>query len=354
MSQPAPAPLNGRRLHAEVINAYRACQSAIQAQSRSIVIIRVAAGDQDPPAWRLRCEASDFSARAKDATFSRLGYDVRQVELPGTVTVADFRRHIVDANADPRVSGVIVQLPVPARLARQVRSIDPAKDLDQLAGSPGQAVCATADGMVRLMDHFLTTDDRVAVFGGKGFVGSGVVHLLREHGHDPTVIDIGDSPAAARDASVLVSTVGQPHWLSIEQVGDRPRKLILDSGFTPNPARAQQPDQPVAFGDVHPDLYRLARYATPVPGGVGPVEMAVLAERALAKDVGATVPRWTYGGVRRGTLFAVGGQLVGADVLATRAYLTAPTVGRTSDGLSPTPTSTPAPRSRPSRPEIER
>jgi 5,10-methylene-tetrahydrofolate dehydrogenase/methenyl tetrahydrofolate cyclohydrolase len=337
-----------------VIGAYRAYQGAIEARMRSIVIVRVGAREQDPPEWRLRCEASDVSARAKNATFSRLGYRVTDVELPPTVSVDDFRRHLLDANANRQVSGVIVQLPVPARLARLVRLIDPAKDLDHLTGSPGQAVCATAEGIHRLLDPLLTSDDRVAVFGAKGFVGSGVVHRLREHGHEPIVVDIGDSLAAARDASVLVSCVGQPHWLSVEQVGDAPRKAIVDCGFTPNAARAEQPDQPRAFGDVHPDLYRRAQYATPVPGGVGPVEMAVLAERALIKDIGASVPRWTYGGARGGALFAVGGELVGAEVLATRAYLRAPATNRTGDPPSPTHGPTRRSPSRAGEPGIDR
>jgi methylenetetrahydrofolate dehydrogenase (NADP+)/methenyltetrahydrofolate cyclohydrolase len=354
MSQPDTVSLDGRRLHAEVVGAYAAYRAAIEAQSRSIVIVRVGAREQDPEQWRLRCQASDVSARAKQAMFSRLGYDVRQVELPATVSVAEFRRHLADANADAQVSGVIVQLPVPARLARQVRSIDPAKDLDGLTARPGQGVCATADGMHRLLGPFLTADDQVAVFGGKGFVGSGVVRQLRAHGHDPLVVDLGDPPAAARDASVLITSVGRPHWLSVREVGDRPRKLIVDSGFTPNPASAGQPDQPIAFGDVHPSLYRRAQYATPVPGGVGPVEMAVLAERALTKDIGARVPRWSYGGVRLGAQFAVGSELVGADVLATRAHLAAPTTSRQGDRGAPPPAAGPRRPPRVRGSELER
>jgi len=354
MSQPTTAALDGRRLYAQVIGTYRAYQGAIQVQNKRIVIVKVGAREQDPLAWRLRCEASDFSARAKRATFTRLGYDVAEVELPATVSVADFRRHIADANTDSEVSGVIVQLPVPARLAKQVRSIDPSKDLDQLTRRRGQAVCATADGMYRLLDPLLTSDDRVAVFGGKGFVGSGAVRLLREHGHDPIVIDVADSPAAARDATALISSVGRPHWLSVQQVGDRSRKVILDSGFTPNPARTERPDQPVAFGDIHPGLYRLARYATPVPGGVGPVEMAVLAERALTKDLGATIPPWTYGGPQLGALFTIGAELVSADILATRAHLAAPTTNRTDARISPAPSRPTRPPSRSTKPEVER
>jgi methylenetetrahydrofolate dehydrogenase (NADP+)/methenyltetrahydrofolate cyclohydrolase len=353
MSRPPTAVLDGRRLYAEVMGAYRAYHATIQAQNQSIVIVRVGGHEDDSLAWHLRCQASNISARAKRATFSRLGYDVRDLELPATVSVANFRRHLADANGDPRVSAVIVQLPVPERLVRHVETIDAAKDLDHLTRGPGQTVCATADGMYRLLDPFLTHADQVAVFGGKGFVGSGVAQLLRAHGHTPIVIDSGESPAAARDASVLISCVGQPHWLSVQQVGDRPRKVILDSGFTPNPSHAEQAAGAVAFGDVHPGLYRFAEYATPVPGGVGPVEMAVLAERVLVKDVGATVPRWTYGGMQSGAQFGIGGELVGAEILATRAHLAALSGDRASHRGSAPPTASP-PASRAPRPEIER
>jgi methylenetetrahydrofolate dehydrogenase (NADP+)/methenyltetrahydrofolate cyclohydrolase len=177
------------------------------------------------------------------------------------------------------------------------------------------------------------------------------VRLLRANGHAPIVIDSGESPAAARNASVLISTVGQAHWLSVQQVGDRPRKVTPDAGFTPNPSHGGA--EAVAFGDVHPDAYRLAECATSVPGGVGRVEMAVLAERALLRDVGATVPRWTYGGIQSGAQFAIGGELVGAEILATRAHLAA--LSRDHAGHPPSATRTSSPPAwRAPRPEIER
>jgi len=125
----------------------------------------------------------------------------------------------------------------------------------------------------------------VAVVGSRGFVGSGVVHLLRRAGHEPLELDQGDDLCQAREVDIVISTTGRAGLLTAEHL-HRDHELVIDSGFVPHPSG------PV--GDVHPSAVHLPRAITPVPGGIGPIEMATLAER-LTQHVAATdLGAWRY------------------------------------------------------------
>jgi 5,10-methylene-tetrahydrofolate dehydrogenase/methenyl tetrahydrofolate cyclohydrolase len=284
-----PTLIDGRSIRTAVLTAYRPFLEEITAANKTITVIRIAAAPDDPPQWRTRCLASTHSARAKTATFAALGYHVHDVELPADVSLARFRATLEQTNQDPAVTGCIVQLPVPARLTARIRELDPGKDTDQLTQPHATAVCATAEGMARLALGYLQPSDRIAVFGGKGFVGSGLVTRLNQLGFQPLVIDAGDPPTLTRDATVVFTTMGRPHWLTPAHLDGGQPRLLIDAGFTPTPGGPA-----IALGDIHPALLEHATIATPVPGGVGPVEMAVLAERVLQHDLGSRVPTWSY------------------------------------------------------------
>lgn len=121
--------------------------------------------------------------------------------------------------------------------------------------------------------------------GARGFVGSGVVRLLREREHNPHELDLGDDLRRLRDVEVVLSTTGRPGLLTAEHLHPGHR-LVIDSGFVPHPDRPR--------GDVHPAAQHLPAAITPVPGGVGPVEMAVLAERIIATRAAPDLAPWRY------------------------------------------------------------
>jgi len=108
--------------------------------------------------------------------------------------------------------------------------------------------------------------------------------LLRERGHDPLALDLGDDLRQLRDVDVVLSATGRPHLLTPEYL--RGHLLVVDSGFVPHP------DGP--RGDVAPDAARIPAAITPVPGGIGPVEMAVLAERLTIAVAAPDVASWRY------------------------------------------------------------
>lgn len=285
---PSTQILSGTAVLRGVRDSLAPYRDVIASTGRQVAIIRFEASADDPPVRRLRMEASRVSADQKVRAFEHVGLGVDHRVLPPTVSAAEFADLIAAHNADPRTAATIVQYPPPPRLTALVQGLAADKDIDALLEdrSPHRA-CATADGIVRLVTPFIADQPSIAVVGARGFVGSGVVRLLSDAGQSVTSLDAGDDLRAARDADIVVSTTGQPHLLTAEHI--RPHhRLVVDSGFMP------QFDGTVA-GDVHPSASQIPQIITPVPGGVGPVEMAVLMERIVKQEVDASLPSWSVG-----------------------------------------------------------
>lgn len=267
----------------EELEPYR---RTIQPNDQRVAILRFLPADNDPPHWARRMEASRVSADQKVRAFTHLGFDVDHAALPGTVSTSEFADRLDAFNTDPRVQAIIVQMPTPAHLTPLVQHIAPAKDIDALLHDRSlQRACATADGITRIVTPF-ANNASIAVVGARGFVGSGVVRLLQDQGMNVMPLDMGDDLRRATQADIVVSTAGNPHLLTTDHI--RPHhRLVVDSGFTP------LADGSIA-GDIHPQAARLPQNITPVPGGVGPVEMAVLMERAVRQTADPNVKSWAF------------------------------------------------------------
>ncbi|ASU82544.1 hypothetical protein CDO52_06885 [Nocardiopsis gilva YIM 90087] len=254
-------------------------------RSGKIVEIIRFESDSGVPDVRRRLEAARVSAEQKSKNLSSIGFGVREEILDYDSPINDLLERVDVANSSPEVTGIIVQMPVRHPLGRAISEISPDKDIDALTGerSPYRS-CATADGIVRVADPFLDDSSVTAVVGGRGFVGQGVVGLLRDRGIEPIVLDIGDDLGVVRQADVVISATGSPGTLGREHLHSGHR-LVIDSGFVP------QEDGAIS-GDVRKDAAFLPEVITPVPGGVGPVEMAVLMERAVQKEVDPSIPSW--------------------------------------------------------------
>ncbi|WP_405438470.1 bifunctional 5,10-methylenetetrahydrofolate dehydrogenase/5,10-methenyltetrahydrofolate cyclohydrolase [Streptomyces avidinii] len=278
--------LSGRNLLSSVRKDLARYRERIEPQQLRVAVIRFLPTEGDPPEWSLRMEASRVSAEQKVRAFTHLGFGVDHVVLPGTVSAAEFAARIDACNSDQATRAVIVQFPPPARLTSLVQRLDPAKDIDGLLGERSlQRSCATADGIGRIVAAF-DSGATVAVVGARGFVGSGVVRLLADRGTPVVPLDQGDDLSRAARADVVVSTAGSAHLLTPEHI--RPHhRAVIDSGFSP------RSDGSVA-GDIHPDAARLPQNITPVPGGVGPVEMAVLMERIVQQVADPDLKPWTF------------------------------------------------------------
>jgi methylenetetrahydrofolate dehydrogenase (NADP+)/methenyltetrahydrofolate cyclohydrolase len=260
-------------------------RAAIELRRRQVTIIRFEATATDPPQWRWRMEASRISAEQKVKAFDHLGFAVEHLALAADTAEADFAALLQARNRDAATAAVIVQLPVPGRLSALVQLLDPAKDLDGLLkGRSPQGGCATAEGICRLIAPFADTGALVAVVGARGFVGEDVVGLLKKQGRLVTELDTGDDLRRVADADIVISTAGSPHLLTRDHLREHHR-LVVDAGFSPRGGG-------VVFGDVHPNAVAIPQYRTPVPGGVGPVEMAVLMERIVRQEIDPGLPAW--------------------------------------------------------------
>ncbi|MDN5932254.1 MAG: hypothetical protein L0I24_14490 [Pseudonocardia sp.] len=287
----------GRDILAEVRDAYLPYRPIIADRDPGVLIIRFttdslpASADEQEASWARRMRASEVSADQKHRVFTTLGAHVDHLVLPDRVSRAEFIDHIETANADPTVAAIIVQTPPPPTLVGELDRIDPGKDIDALGLLSHRAAGATADGITRIARPFLTDHPSIAVVGGRGFVGSAVVDILTAQGHSPLVLDRDDDLLQVREVEVVIATAGQGALLTPRHL-HAGHRLVVDSGFVPRPSG------PV--GDVDPDAARLPAAITPVPGGIGPVEMAVLAERLINSTAAPELPGWRFHGPSAG------------------------------------------------------
>ena len=209
--------------------------------------------------------------------------------LPATASQAQVEAVIEDLNADDRVSGMIVQLPLPDGLdgAAAVERVDPRKDADglhpfnlgQLVLSRPGPVPATPAGIMLMLDHYgIETAGKTAVVVGRSFlVGRPLALLLGAKGIDATVIQAHSrTPNLAdvcREADILVVAAGQPKMFNDRFVG--PGATVIDVGIN-------RTDDGLV-GDVDFDaVVGLAGAITPVPGGVGLMTIATLLANTVA------------------------------------------------------------------------
>ncbi|WP_431871839.1 tetrahydrofolate dehydrogenase/cyclohydrolase catalytic domain-containing protein [Nocardiopsis eucommiae] len=281
--------IKGRKILSQVKQGLEHYQDPIRRSGSSISVIRFTPTEGLDKDTSTKLDASRISAEQKQKNFTAQGFESKDIALPYDVSLAQFREEIKKANEDPRSIGIIVQMPAPPRLMSGVQEIDSAKDIDGLlAERSQQRACATADGITRVALPFTSDGAKVAVIGSKGFVGSGVVRLLRDKGIEPVALDLGDDLKRARECDVIISVTGSPGIIGPDVIGPHHR-AVVESGFVPQPGGK-------VLGDVRHEAYDLPQRITPVPGGIGPVEMAVLVERGIQNSVDKNLKSWSYDG----------------------------------------------------------
>jgi methylenetetrahydrofolate dehydrogenase (NADP+)/methenyltetrahydrofolate cyclohydrolase len=233
--------------------------------------------------------ASHVYVRNKRRTAERLGITSFHHELPATASQAEVEGTIADLNADPAVHGILLQLPLPGELDGEaaVRTIDPAKDADGLHPTslgmlvlerPGPRPC-TPSGCLRILDHYdIPTEGAEVVIVGRSFlVGRPLSIMLGTKERNATVTlahsRTKDLAAVCRRADILVAAIGRPKMIGAEFV--KPGAAVIDVGIN-------RTDDGLV-GDVDFDaVAEHAGWITPVPGGVGPMTIAMLMANTLA------------------------------------------------------------------------
>ena len=217
----------------------------------------------------------------------KIGMDARLVRLPKAVEQEELIRRITELNEDSAVDGIIVQLPLPTHLDEEqaVIVIDPRKDADGLhpvnearlwRGQKGIRPC-TPQGVIYMLDKAgLTIDGKRAVVVGRGdLAGKPMAKMLLDRHATVTLAHshTRDLPAVCREADILVSAVGQAGLITADCV--KQGATVIDIGISVL-------DNGKITGDVcFEEVAEKAAWITPVPGGVGPMTIAMLLYNTL-------------------------------------------------------------------------
>jgi methylenetetrahydrofolate dehydrogenase (NADP+)/methenyltetrahydrofolate cyclohydrolase len=267
--------IDGRSLAARVRDEV-ATQVASMAEPPGLATLLV--GD-DP--------ASKIYVRNKRRLCTEVGMRDLHRHLPADVTQAELASTIAGLNADPAVTGILLQLPLPSHLrpADLLELIDPDKDVDGLTeasagrlalGKPGLRPC-TPSGVVHILDRAgVELKGRHAVVVGRSnLVGKPQAQLLLERDATVSVCHrhTADLAAITRTADVLVVAAGVPHLVGADAV--KPGATVVDVGIHRTEAGLCGDVDTAAVAEV-------AAAVTPVPGGVGPMTIAMLLWNTVA------------------------------------------------------------------------
>ena len=249
---------------------------------------------------------SEIYVRNKLKTAGEAGLRAELFRIDAAAPVADVLATVAALNARSDVDGILVQSPLPEGMGadaetRVLDAIDPAKDVDGFTpvnvgrlvqNRPGLVACTPAGVMDLLAREGIAIQGARAVVIGRSDIVGKPMALLLLHRHATVTIchsRTKDLPGVARTADILVAAVGRPAFVTPDFV--KPGAVVIDVGINPvsDEALVRQwfpPDSPrlaafarhgsITVGDVHPSVAEVAGALTPVPGGVGPLTIAML------------------------------------------------------------------------------
>ena len=226
-------------------------------------------------------ERSSIYIKSKKVFGESIGAEVRHIHLDESVTQQEVIEVIEKNNNDTSVHGIIMQLPVPAHLDKELllRTIDSHKDVDGLASDDPHFTPATARGIMTLLNAYNieVKDKKVVVIGKSRLVGAPTARCLSQAGALVTSCDKStfDIPSIAKEADIIVVAAGSPRLVTVEYV--RPGQVIIDVGI--NSVTGEGDAVSHTVGDVDFDkVSHIVDALSPVPGGVGPLTVASLFE----------------------------------------------------------------------------
>src|SRR5207248_7482333 len=240
--------------------------------------------------------ASRAYVRSKDKMCRDLGLHPVKLELPADTSQSELLARVGELNRDPAIHGILVQSPPPKHIdeAVVVRALDPAKDVDGFhpanvakltLGDESGFVPCTPLGCLRLLREtgVELTGACVVVLGRSMIVGKPMALLLMRKGLDATVTvahsRTKNLPKVCHRADVLIAAIGQPRFVKSEHVRDG--AVVIDVGIN----RVEDASSERGYrlvGDVDFEaVCKVARAVTPVPGGVGPMTIAMLMSNTI-------------------------------------------------------------------------
>lgn len=279
--------IDGNQIAAEIIAELKAEVADLGGRKPCIALVRVG---EDP--------ASVSYVRKKDKTAAEIGIESRMILPPETITQDELLAVIDRLNADPAVDGILVQSPLPKGIDEVTvfRRVSPAKDVDGFhtmnlgkvaQEDPTGFVACTPAGIMELLARSGTDlkGKHVVVLGRSLIVGKPValLALQKKAGANGTVTvchsQTTDLPAITRLADVLVAAIGRAGFVKGSMV--KPGVVVVDVGINRVPDATRKTGYRLV-GDVEFDeVAPLASKITPVPGGVGPMTVAMLMKNTV-------------------------------------------------------------------------
>ena len=279
-----PKLIEGRAIAEKVYAELRGEIAALKKDGRTPGLAVVLVGDNP---------ASRAYVRSKDKMCRDLGLHSVKLELPADTTQGDLLARVEELNRDPAIHGILVQSPPPKQIdeAAIVRAIDPAKDVDgfhpanvaKLAlGDESGFVPCTPLGCQRLLVESGTeiSGAHVVVLGRSMIVGKPLALLLMRKGKggDATVTVVHSRSKnlaeITRSADILIAAIGQPEFVRAEHVRDG--AVVIDVGINRVDDATMERGYRLVGDVAFTEVSEKASAITPVPGGVGPMTIAML------------------------------------------------------------------------------
>ncbi|WP_430427600.1 bifunctional 5,10-methylenetetrahydrofolate dehydrogenase/5,10-methenyltetrahydrofolate cyclohydrolase [Maribacter litoralis] len=234
---------------------------------------------------------------SKVRSCERIGFESTLIQMPSTTSEQELLNKIKELNVDDDIDGFIVQLPLPEQIDTQkvIMAVDPDKDVDgfhptnfgKMALDMSTFIPATPFGILELLERYkVDTKGKHTVvigrshivgrpmsilMGRKGWPGNSTVTLTHSHTKNITQI--------ISQADIVISALGVPNFLKAEMVKDD--AVVIDVGITRVPDETKEKGYYIT-GDVDfENVSKKASYITPVPGGVGPMTIAMLLKNTL-------------------------------------------------------------------------
>ncbi len=294
-----PQILDGNRIRDEIKNECRPRVEKLAALKRPPGLAVVLVGHNP---------ASEIYVRNKVKTSQELGIFSETLMPPESITTEELLTIIDQLNRRPEIDGILVQMPLPAQVdsKRVLLAVSPEKDVDGFhpcnvgnlaTGRPGPRSCTPA-GIIELLKryHIPIAGKRAVVVGRSDIVGKPMALMLLHENSTVTICHskTPDLPAVCREGDILIAAIGRAAMITADYI--RPGATVIDVGMNRldnradverifpahRPGSAEKLDAftrrgTLLIGDVHPlDVLEKASAYTPVPGGVGPLTIAML------------------------------------------------------------------------------
>jgi methylenetetrahydrofolate dehydrogenase (NADP+)/methenyltetrahydrofolate cyclohydrolase len=281
--------IDGKKVAESVVAAVKADAAGLVDESQVTPGLAVVIVGQDP--------ASQVYVASKSRKAKECGFHSIQHTLPAETKEAELVRLVDELNSDPLVHGILVQLPLPAHMnaGRIIQAVAPQKDVDGFhfvnVGKLGTGeldtafVPCTPAGAMLLIERVRGKDLSglsAVVIGRSNIVGKPMANLLLAANATVTIAHsrTNDLPGLARTADILIAAVGRPEMVKGDWV--KPGATVIDVGINRIPAPEKGEGTTKLVGDVaFAEAEKVAGAITPVPGGVGPMTIAMLMANTL-------------------------------------------------------------------------